>query len=159
MRPHKTLDAALRANWALVVSHTRAGHEATLMKQFIHWYMAKSRVIFVDRHPNGERIREEAFRLSNSESLPLLFVNRKFVGDLQRVKQLDEEAKLKDVLQFGFVWGDLHTAAMRQGPLGRVGMLRPHARDEDLFHGKYRGSPITAPVASLPQFSAHSRRE
>lgn len=79
-------------------------------------------------------------------TLPLLFVNKKFVGGMQQVLQLESDKKLKDVLQFGFEWS---SGAKLCGPL-------PSAYgDTELFRGKYVGAPVAKPVMQLPKMHPH----
>ncbi len=153
-----SLDHYLASNWALVVAHTKCGIPLTMMRELLSWYSLRHKTIYVDRLSAGDAIRSEAFARAGIETLPLLFVDKQCVGDLAALRGLDAEAKLKDVLHFGFKWPDLHTDALRNGPYGRVSMLRSSAGDEEFFHGTYRGAPVTAPVGQLPKFTPHSPR-
>jgi hypothetical protein len=150
----------LKKDWAVVVGHTRAGADLVLMQQYLAWYTVKHRTLLVDRMATGSTIRGEAFKFAQEYEvpavLPLLFINGDLVGDLRRVRSLDVNAKLKDVLHFGFEWPDLHTNDTRAGPCGRVGPLRPSSRDDELFLGQYRGAPVQGAVAALPKFSPGS---
>uniref|UniRef100_A0A7S1LNE3 Glutaredoxin domain-containing protein n=1 Tax=Neobodo designis TaxID=312471 RepID=A0A7S1LNE3_NEODS len=150
----------LRENWALILGHSRGGAQQAHLKQYVSWYTVKCRLLLVDQLVAGDELRAEAFDIARAngcdEVLPLLFVDQKLVGDLEAVRALDMEAKLKDVLHFGFKWPDLHTNDSRAGPMGRVGTLRPSSSDDDVFHGRYRGAPTQGAVMALPKFSPGS---
>lgn len=151
-----SLDEALHRHWAVVVAHTKCGAEHAMMRQLLNWYSLRHHTLYVDRLlRHGDAIRADTARLAGTTALPVLFVNRRCVGLLSDLHRLDAEAKLKDVLHFGFEWGDLHTDATRAGPMGRVGMLQSAAADGEFYHATYRGAPMAAPVTQMPKLSPY----
>ena len=98
-------------------------------------------------------------------SLPLLFVDKCCIGGADELHELEKKRKLKDVLQFGFVWPD--TTETENGPhMGddrvirgkprALGPLKPAFRDGDLFRAVYRGNPVAQRIGQ-PQTASYTR--
>lgn len=153
------LAAYLNHSWAVIAAHSKSGSELVLMKQYLLWYGTRASTFYVDRIDHGPKIRAEVAHAAGTTSLPILFVNRQCVGAIDRLHELNAMAKLKDVLQFGFEWPDLHTESLRRGPYGRVSMMRPREKDELMFRARYQGVPMKKEIMSLPKFSPTDEAE
>lgn len=147
-----TVKEYLDRYWAVMFSSSSVAVDAARMRHYINWYCTKYRTVDLDHHVCGRRLvlelRSIAEKNNNAVNvqLPLLFVNKKIVGGMDAILRLEEERKLKDVLQFGFEW---NSGSKLCGPL-------PSAfGDASLFLGKYSGSPIAKPVMQLPKMHPH----
>eukprot|EP00758_Cryptobia_borreli_P000659 Tbor_TRINITY_DN1393_c0_g1::TRINITY_DN1393_c0_g1_i1::g.12480::m.12480 len=81
------------------------------------------------------------------KQLPLLFINKLFIGSIGHVKELEEARMLKDILHFGFEW--------KSNPNGCLQPLTALYNDKSQFKGQYRGAPVSKPVTMMPQLSPH----
>jgi hypothetical protein len=150
-----SLDAYLGKYWCVCFGHSKTAHDNMLMRRYADWYATRMRFVLLDRHPHGAQLRRELAARAGSGKLPVLFVKKKCIGDIEAVGRLDVAAKLKDVLHFGFEWADL--GGNGGGAPAPSGVLPTKYADESMFRGIYRGAPVEAPVTRLPQFAPASK--
>jgi glutaredoxin len=143
------LQAYLDRYWAVMFSSASNAVDAARMRHYVNWYCTKFKTVDLDHHVAARRligdIRGAASKVvvgGGGVQLPILFVNKKCVGGMEQLLALEEQRKLKDVLQFGFEWS---SGAKMCGPLpSAIG-------DTSLFLGKYSGAPVSKPVMQLPR--------
>lgn len=95
----------------------------------------------MDHHIAARSMVMQLQKKGCGSQMPILFVNKKLVGTLEDLQKLEEEKKLKDILQFGFEW--------------KIGAEKPFLMpaalgDKELFRGQYVGTPALKPVLRLP---------
>jgi glutaredoxin-related protein len=146
-----TVQAYVDQYWAVMFSSARtAAVDSARMRHYVNWYCTRCKTVDLDHHVAGRRLVTDLHRFADlhkvDPKLPLLFVNKKFIGGIDQVLQLEGDKKLKDVLQFGFEW---NSGTKLLGPL-------PSAYgDAELFRGKYVGAPVAKPVMQLPKMHPH----
>jgi len=138
-----SLDRYLERYWAVTFTLGSLAHDNMFMRHYVGWYCTRLKVADLEYHPYRQELREQLCTRSNTNLLPLLFVNQKLVGTLNDVRRLEETKKLKDALHFGFEW----STQVENEPRG---LMRSAFGDETLFHSRYRGAPIAKPVVKLP---------
>jgi hypothetical protein len=144
--------------WCVKFTEMRHAHENREMQRYVGWYAIRCKVVYLDYLPfSADALRREiAHRMGAPRAvLPALFVNGMLVGDLAVMRTLEDSGRLRDVLQFGFMWSsrpdappDAHPKALPVPP-SLFG-------DEALFRGQYRGAPMAAPVIALPKYVPRS---
>lgn len=147
------VQSVVRKRWCVVFMHSRTPRDNLEVIRLLQWYAMKFKPVYVDKVVNSTLLRSELATLSGTGVLPLLMIDDQIVGGVERLRSLEEQSKLKDLLHFGFEWPDLHTATTAASPRGRVGPLASGYGDEELFRGTYRGAPKIGAVTQLPQFA------
>ena len=139
--------------WCVKFTLVAAAHENRELQRYCGWYAVKRKVVYLDHLPfGGAQLRRQiADRMGGDTRLPALFVNKKCVGPAAAVRALEESARLKDVLQFGFLWHQRPDAGPDVHPEALVAPPSFYG-DEDMFRGQYRGAPLAAPVVALPKY-------
>lgn len=161
-----SLDDYLSHYWCVTFASTSHMRDVAALKRYTNWYAVKMKCVFVDKHICGTALSTELLARHPGWSLPLLFVNRKLIGDVNTVHALDEDRLLKDVLQFGLRWKVTSVPQLHLpdsipnslvAPLGAtarpLGPLPARHNDVHQFKAIYKGAPKSAPVSRLPQFS------
>ena len=140
-----TLDEYTKRYWALMFTVGSRPLQTAEVRHLVGWYCTRLKVVQLDHHMYCDDLRRELLRVSCSAELPVLFVKGKLVGNLSKLKALEAERKLKDVLHFGFEW---KTGSVKDA----CGPLPSALGDDELFRGRYRGTPLTRPVVQLPSY-------
>lgn len=154
-----SLDPYLKRYWCVTFTHVRCAKENARMKRYANWYAVKMKLIYTDKLiDHGPAIESELRERFGVSRVPVMFVNAKVVGDIAAIEQLDEEKRLKDVLQFGLKWATVTTpvAERLDKHTGDPVSLRPlpaRYNDSAFFHAKHKLPPVTVPAIKLPCFS------
>ncbi|KAG8342330.1 hypothetical protein ERJ75_000872500 [Trypanosoma vivax] len=127
------------------------------IRHYVSWYCVRMKVVLLDHHVHADALRGQLAKASSTYELPLLFVNKKLVGTLRNLEELEREKKLKDVLQFGFEWRAGGSAVPADGHKTLMGAVPAPYGDVELFRGRYRGAPVARPVVALPVLHPLSR--
>ena len=98
------LDEYLKRYWALAFTVRSRSIDMGHIRHLVSWYAARLKVVELDVHPAAETLLAQVRHASQTNELPVLFVNKKLVGTLQDVQRMEDEKKLKDILHFGFEW-------------------------------------------------------
>lgn len=72
-------------------------------------YCKKARALFdgmkqsyfafeIDKNENGEQVKEELKKMTGQSSVPNIFINGNHIGGSDKLLQLNESGKLKDLL-------------------------------------------------------------
>lgn len=139
-----SLDEYLQRYWAVVFTVASRPDETTQMRLYLSWYCTRGKVVELNHHIHAEAIRRCLLETTGTAELPVLFVNKRFVGDIAAVRELERKRLLKDLFQFGFMWKTTADCSNGLPPL-------PSAHnDADFFRARYRGTPIAKPVVQLP---------
>jgi hypothetical protein len=85
--------------------------------------------------------------------LPTIFVGGQLLGSLETLHALEGSSRLKDALQFGFLWHMRGDSAVDLPPSAMVAPAAAYG-DAEFFQGAYRGVPLVAPVTKLHKFSS-----
>jgi glutaredoxin len=133
--------------WAVMFTTRTAAIDTARMRHYVNWYCTRFKCVELDHHTSGRSLQAQIRAEANINALPILFVNKKLVGTIDDVLRLEEEKKLKDVLQFGFEW--------QVGGKSLCGPLPSAYQDKELFLGQYVGAPVMRPVTQLPQLHPH----
>lgn len=141
-----SVDAYVQKYWAVMFTSSRSSAVRTKhMQHLVNWYCTRCKLVDLDHHTAARTLISQLQQRMEQEqrpaTLPILFVNKRLIGTLEDVQQLEADKKLKDVLQFGFEW-----------KLGRepLGPLPSAYADKELFLGRYVGAPVAKPVMKLP---------
>ncbi|ESL10018.1 hypothetical protein TRSC58_02254 [Trypanosoma rangeli SC58] len=141
--------------WAVVFTVGARPIETGHLRHYVAWYCTRLKVVQLDHHIHADALRRQLLEVSKTPELPLLFVNKKLVGTLHDVHELEKAKKLKDVLHFGFEWrvggGDVGERPLQ-------GSLPAPYGDAELFRGRYRGAPVARPVVALPKLHPFDSR-
>ncbi|EPY25127.1 hypothetical protein STCU_06829 [Strigomonas culicis] len=124
------------------------------MRHYVAWYCTRLKVVELDHHVHAAALREQVAAAAGTADLPVLFVNKKFVGTIHDVKALEEKRLLKDIVQFGFQW---KTGSGADGVPQQLNQLPSAHGDTELFRGRYRGAPVARPVVRLPSLHPFHR--
>ncbi|ORC87592.1 uncharacterized protein TM35_000211980 [Trypanosoma theileri] len=143
--------------WAVMFTVTSRPIETGHMRHYASWYCTRMKVVHLDHHIHADSLRQQLITVSNTSDLPLLFVNKKLIGTLYDVQELEKGKKLKDVFHFGFEWkvGDVGISV---GDKPVNGVLPAPYGDTELYRGRYRGPPVARPVVALPSFHPFAPR-
>lgn len=146
-------------------THSAFARETQGIEHLMRWYCARHKRVLLDHHPHAAALMRELTAAAEAAPMapalpvdgyalvqpptpslvvPVLFVNKRRIGGLREMRVLEKQRRLKDLLQFGFLWKD-------DGPTS-VGAMPPQFHDEDMFRGIYRGAPVAAPALQLPTF-------
>eukprot|EP00796_Vickermania_ingenoplastis_P012907 gene12909-8766_t len=142
------LDDYLTRYWAVAFTVASRPLETTQIRQYLSWYCTRGKVVHLDHHVNAHTLRHAIIDRTGIQDLPVLFVNKKFVGTISTIQELEKNKLLKDVLQFGFQW---KTGVHSSGDLA-LHTLPAARHDTELFQARYRGTPVARPVVQLPTF-------
>lgn len=142
------LDDYLRRYWAVVFCIASRPTETAQMRQYLCWYCTRAKFVELDHHSYSGHIRDTIIERTGCNDLPVLFVNKKFVGTLAEMQRLESDRLLKDVLQFGFKWKTMG----KSGDQLRLETLPSAFQDASLFRARYRGTPVAKPVVQLPSY-------
>lgn len=139
--------------WCVKFTFASLGHENREMQRYVSWYAVKCKVVYLDYLPFvGNKLKQDVQRrMKGSTELPALFVSGKCVGGLSTLRVLEESGRLKDVLQFGFLWHTRPDAGPEVSPQG-LPVPPSFYGDEEMFRGQWRGAPVSAPVVELPKY-------
>ncbi|CCW64133.1 unnamed protein product [Phytomonas sp. EM1] len=151
-RPHipflsDNLEEYLKRYWAIVFTVGSRQIETGHMRHYLSWYCTRLKVVELDHHLHALTLRNQIAAHTTTRDLPVLFVNKRVVGTIEEVRQLEEKKLLKDLLQFGFQW---NTAPNLGGAPQPLNTLPSAYGDVELFRGRYRGTPVARPVVRLP---------
>ncbi|KAH9598571.1 hypothetical protein LSM04_004450 [Trypanosoma melophagium] len=143
--------------WAVMFTVGARPIETGHMRHYASWYCTRMKVVQLDHHIYADALRHQLIKVSQTPDLPLLFVNKKLIGTLYDVQELEKRKKLKDVFHFGFEWkvGDIGIGI---GENGATGVLPAPYGDTELYRARYRGPPVARPVVSLPSFHPFAPR-
>ena len=114
----------------LIVSKGSNAYQNNEMCRICSWYAVKHKMVILDHHPHRNQLITQLYQemlgtsapryklatLVNaiSDKLPVIFVKQKYIGSLKDLLKLQKEKKLKDLLQFGFLWKDIQTSSSSQ---------------------------------------------
>ncbi|CCW70175.1 unnamed protein product [Phytomonas sp. Hart1] len=150
--PHRPFLSDSLANylgkyWAVVFTVGSRALETGHMRHYFSWYCTRLKVVELDHHIYAVSLRNQIAARAATKDLPVLFVNKKIIGTIAEVQELEEKKLLKDILQFGFQWKTAQNLGGAPQPLNTL----PSAYgDVELFQGRYRGTPLARPVVRLP---------
>ncbi|EAN89016.1 hypothetical protein C3747_4g690 [Trypanosoma cruzi] len=141
--------------WAVMFTVGSRPIETGHLRHYVSWYCTRMKVVQLDHHIYAESLHRQLLEVAQTPELPLLFVNKKLVGTLRDVQELESAKKLKDVLHFGFEWR-VGGGGVGERPL--QGFLPSPYGDTEMFRGRYRGAPVARPVVALPKLHPLDRR-
>lgn len=145
------LEQYLSKYWAVMVTVGSRTIDTASMRHFVGWYCTRLKVVHLDHHIYAQSLQAQVAQRAKTHELPILFVKGKCIGTVENVKALEEQKLLKDILHHGFEW----KTSLDKHPCGPL----PSAYgDDELFRGKYRGTPIARAVVKLPSFHPHSQQ-
>lgn len=88
-------DKALKDNSVVIISKTSCPYCHAVKDLLQHELGVKAHVIEVDEDPAGEAIREYVTKMTNTDTVPLIFVDSKYIGNHDDVMALDRKGELE----------------------------------------------------------------